>query len=375
MRILTITNIFPTRQRPSGGSYVLERAAAHRRAGHEVDIVAIRMAPTPELRALLRRSGRDDESGDVPGMSVAEYRTNLVRFVAQHLRPGTPRDTRRVASKVMAAHDVSSYDVIHAHGMFRVPAGSVARELSARTGVPYVVTAHGSDVNMGMPRRAEEFTEAFASARASIFVSPPLMARAQELGAPSVNAHYIPNGVDLKAFTPGEPEREPILLFVGNLAPVKGADRLPAIWSAVERQIPSARLVVIGTGPLRASLEHQMRGMRVEFRGQQPKAEVARAMREAKALLVPSRSEAWGCVIVEAQACGTPVVAPAVGGIPYSLGDGGVLVENDDAVVESLADATMTILQNDRWENEPLRSRAEGFSWDAVAAMEREVLL
>lgn len=373
MRILVLTNIFPTTRRPMGGSYVTERVEAHRRAGHEVDVLALRMRPDPVLRTLLRRTGRDDESGDVAGMVAVDYRMTLPEFAWRRFARSSRRLSERVANRVQQTVDVSSYDVIHAHGMFRPPAGMVAQMLSQRSNVPYVVTAHGTDINVGMRRWPKEFVSAFRDARAVMFVSPPLMDRALELGAPRENAVHVPNGVDLDVFGAGAQDRDEEVLYVGNLAPVKGADRLPAIWHRVVRAVPGAHLTVIGVGQLDEQIRGPLEAMGATFLGQQPRHEVARAMRAARALLIPSRSEGWPCVILEAQASGTPVVASAVGGIPGAVGDGGRVVPDDEQLVEGLADGVVEMLSTPR-DPAALRERASGFTWDEVARREREAM-
>lgn len=373
MRILVLTNIFPTDRRPMGGSYVMERVDAHRRAGHEVEMLALRMRPDPLLRTFFRRTGRDDESGPVPGMTPVDYRMSSLMFARNKWGPSSLPLAERVARQVERTVDVSSFDVIHAHGMYRPPAGLVADILSTRHGVPFVVTAHGTDINVAMVQRPQEFTGVFERARAVMYVSPPLMERALELGAPQHNAVHVPNGVDLEIFSAGEGNRAPEVLFVGNLAPVKGADRLGEIFSGVRRSHPDASLTVIGVGPLDHSVRSALEGTGAVFLGQRPRGEVAAAMRRARVLLIPSRSEGWPCVILEAQASGTAVVATDVGGIRGAVGEGGTVVPHDDQVMESLTTAV------DQWLEHPadpvaLRERASRFSWDEIARQEREAM-
>ena len=374
MRILVLTNIFPTDKRPMGGSYVVERVEAHRRAGHEVDVLALQMKPDLVLRAALRRTGRDDESGPVPGMTPVPYRMSALTYARRRFCSSSRRLAEKVSDSVQATVNVSSYDRIHAHGMFRPPAGVVAQLLSERTGVPYVITAHGTDVNVGMRRRPEEFIDAFEKARAVMYVSPPLMETALSLGAPRRNAVHVPNGVDLDVFGPGQVERGPELLYVGNLAPVKGADRLPEVWEEVRAAVPEAHLTVIGVGQLEHQIRPRLEAAGATFLGQQPRAEVATAMGRSRALLIPSRSEGWPCVILEAQATGTPVVATDVGGIPDAVGDGGQVVEaGADDLAAQLASRTAHYLQHPA-NQAVLRDRASHYSWDEIARQEREAM-
>lgn len=374
MRILVLTNIFPTDKRPMGGSYVVERVEAHRRAGHEVDVLALQMEPDALLKWALNRSGRDDESGPVPGMTPIRYPLSSREFAWRRFSRSSRRLAELAADSIESNVDVSSYDRIHAHGMFRPPAGLVAQILSERLDIPYVITAHGTDVNIGMRRRTGEFISAFENARSVMYVSPPLMETAFSLGAPRNNAQHVPNGVDLDIFGMGESTRGAEVLFVGNLAPVKGADRLPRIWELVREQTPDAHLTVIGVGQLEQEIRTPLERAGATFLGQQPRAEVAAAMGRARVLLIPSRSEGWPCVILEAQATGTAVVATDVGGIRDAVGNGGEVVSADDeGLAERLAEQTIRFLHHPA-DPGMLRDRASHYSWDEIARQEREAM-
>jgi glycosyltransferase involved in cell wall biosynthesis len=147
---------------------------------------------------------------------------------------------------------------------------------------------------------------------------------------------------------------------------------------------PNSKLVLFGATYYRAKerLSEDMRELarelrldgHVEFLGPQPPAEVARYMRESAVLVLPSRAESFGCVLVEALACGTPVVSTRCGGPEDIVHDGvGRLVPTDDPT--SLATAIEDVLDRQE-EFEPSRLREyalENFSWDSLA--ERTVSL
>ncbi|WP_374929103.1 glycosyltransferase [Kytococcus sedentarius] len=368
-RILVLTNIFPTAKRPMSGSYVDDRVEAHRELGAHVTVVPLRMRTTSALGVWMSRTGRDSHRAG-PGQDVgAEYKMTIARMLESHR--GAPLDAliSEAAHEVERLVDVSSFDAIHAHGMFRVPAGAVAHRLSQKHGVPYVVTAHGSDINFGMPKRPALFVDTLAAARSVMYVSPALLRTAVDLGAPQANAIVTPNGVDPDVFAEGPAEREPVVLYVGGLAKVKGADRLPEIFRSILAKSPKTRFEIVGGGALESQIRAGLDGVPVTWHGTLPREGVARAMQGAALLIIPSRNEGWPCVVHEAFACGTPVVATDVGGLAAAVGVPEWIVADGPEVEERLASTASTVLSS-RQDRGALRATAEKHSWRAVAATE-----
>jgi glycosyltransferase involved in cell wall biosynthesis len=143
------------------------------------------------------------------------------------------------------------------------------------------------------------------------------------------------------------PER-PAAVFVGRLDRVKGVDTLLAAWTRVAAQIPSAHLTIVGDGPQSAPLRQQALRLGVQdsvtFAGTLSGATVRSLIDDACVLILPSHSEGFGRIIVEAMARGRPVVASNVGAIPELVGSGttGVLVPAGNSA--ELARATIDLL-------------------------------
>ena len=249
----------------------------------------------------------------------------------------------------------SGVRLVHAHFGYE---GLGALRLARALGVPLTVKFHGFDATMTddallaaggttaeyVQRRAELFEGATLLIGVSHFITDELRRR----GAPDskLRVHHV--GVPLSAPPPG-PERDPVVLFVGRHIEKKGLGDLVDAMAIVRASVPSARLVVVGDGPLRAQHEARARelGIAAEFIGWLPPDGVTAQLQRARVLCVPSRraqngdAEGMPTVIPEAGACGLPIVATRHSGIPEALADerGGLLADEGDvdAIARHLA--------------------------------------
>ena len=190
----------------------------------------------------------------------------------------------------------------------------------------------------------------------------------REAGLPPVES--FPAYIDLGAFTGGPPAplpATPTVLFVGMLERSKGIAALADAWALVAERVPDSRLVLVGRGVLRDEVDRLRDDYpgRVEHVEQLSPQGVAERMDAATCLVLPSRSEGLGRVILEAFARGRGVVATRVGGIPDLVEHGvsGLLVESGD--VTALADALTQILSDGE-----LAARLGAAAYDASQAFE-----
>jgi teichuronic acid biosynthesis glycosyltransferase TuaC len=393
VRILVLANSYPSAASPSGAPYLTNRLTRlAQRPGVEVRALALVPQYGPVTARVRRRVGllpnealrlADNEAGR--RFDAVPCRWRPADVVAGR-RGRVPMGlVARASAGVLAATGVhlagpSSYDVVHAHGMYTLPAGAVAERVAAALEIPFVVSMHGSDVEQIMPRCSSAYREILSRAAATTYVSAALRERAVQLGAPERASHVIPNGVDPQVFVPhGTPEPAPgdapRVLFVGNLLSVKGADRLPAIIRALRERLPGASLDVAGDGPLRELLAAQDPQI-LRLHGRVEPERVADLMRSASVLVVPSRAEGWGCVIGEAYATGTPVVGAAVGGIPEALGGFTAPIPevgDEDALAEAYATRIAEVVAAPP-EAAALVAHMQGRTWDAVVDAELAVL-
>ncbi|MGO8702919.1 MAG: glycosyltransferase [Candidatus Brocadiia bacterium] len=307
---------------------------------------------------------------------------------------GRGRTWRGVASAVERAlkrEPDARWDVILA--TFAYPHGLAAKRLAERMGVPYLIKARGTDLH-SLPasgaRRALT-AEAVRGAAGIVAVSRTLADIALQLGANSDGVRVLTNGIDTAAFQVldragarrelGLPERGKLVLFVGNLLPVKGIDLLMEAFLAMRARNPALfaqiQLLIAGDGPKLSWVVRRMAdeglGGSVKLLGHVGRERIARLMSAADVLALPSRNEGCPNVVLEALACGTPVVAARVGAVPDLLDEScGIIVPPEDPA--QFAAALERALAKP-WDRAALRRRVEGMSWEANAQALHEMLL
>jgi D-inositol-3-phosphate glycosyltransferase len=381
----------------SGGMNVYVRSVSERlaRGGVAVDVFT-------------RCQGRA-----VPEVQTLGERLRIIQVPAGPCAP-VPKETLadllpQFAQAVVARQALEGigYDLVHAHYWL---SGSAAAVTKARWGVPMVASFHtlGRVKNRALEERFQELPNRLHAEESIIAqadrILAPTPAEAVHLvdlyGADPHRIRLVPPGVDLQRFRPGDGEAAKsslgltgrrVALFVGRLQMLKGPDvAIRATAEAIRRSSrTTARLVLVlvggpSGGPDRSlevarlmELASEERIVdRVLFLPPMPHEELQRAYRAADVLLAPSRSESFGLVALEAQACGIPVIAASVGGLPYVVADGvsGLLVNGHDP--RSYADRLVAILSDPVLAgrlSEGARAHAALYSWDITTERMRSV--
>ena len=243
---------------------------------------------------------------------------------------------------------------------------------------PIFRTIHHVD-DFAAPRLLEFEKKAVSSAEHRFVVSQYWKkALKQEFGYDSIVTY---NGLDLEDFA-GLPKRKskvPTVLFVGGLEPRKGLEYLVHAMELVIDEIPSARLIAVAKTGFRGTDEWgwfetlaDRLGIagNVEFFESVSQKKLLGFYAESDLLVLPSKTEGWGLALMEAMACGRPVVASRVGGVPELVRDGidGILVASSD--VRALAGAITKLLKDAKLRErmgKAGRGRVKGFSWDNSA--------
>lgn len=378
LKVLTFSTLFPSSVRPGHGIFVETRLRELLKSG-EVESRVV--APVPWFPSQNPRWGDYARFAATPareqrnGLDVLHPRYLLLPKVGMTTAPLTLALGARAAVRQLIDEGFD-FDVIDAH--YYYPDGVAAALLARWFGKPLAVTARGSDVNLigqhALPRRFMQWASTVAGA--SIGVSQALVERMRELGLGSARQLTLRNGVDLARFQPPADRAalraqlgvsgSPLLVSVGNLLPVKGHDLVIEALGLMRRQGLDARLCIIGAGPLREALQGLASRLglagEVRFLGSLPQEQLAGWYGAADMLVLASEREGWPNVLLESMACGTPVVATAVGGIPeiVSPPSTGRIVQHRTA--QGLAEAAI-----DLWRHLPPReavcSHAQGFGW------------
>ncbi len=268
-------------------------------------------------------------------------------------------------------------DVVLSYWLY--PDAFGAMHAARRAGLPLVVGARGSDLRVrdAVSRR---LTRPVLHAAERILVVSEDLGRvaARDYDADPARIRAIPNGCDATIFHPrnrieartalGIDADAELVVYVGRLVPEKGLRELLDAMATLAPQRPKLQLALVGEGQMRAELDTRVAAepaLRVHLPGAQGPHEVARWMAASDLVTLPSYSEGHPNVLVEALACGRPVVATPVGGIPEVVdADCGLLVAARDptALAAGLRDTL------DRpWDDGAL-SRRFSRGWDAVAA-------
>ena len=381
IRILLFSTLFPNAEMPRHGIFV-ENRLNHLRASGEVEARVV--APVPWFPLKSARFGEYATFAKVPkkaerhGVEVTHPRYLVIPKIGMSLAPWLlyRAAKRHVQALMREGYD---FDLIDAHYFF--PDGVAATMLARDLGKPVVITARGTDLNLipqyHWPRRMIEWTANHAD-HANGVCKALIDVLVDDIGMDKARTSVLRNGVDLALFTPHDRHEvrqglafdsgeSRLLLSVGHLIERKGHHH---IIEAMPK-LTGYTLLIAGDGPMEAALREQAERLgvaeRVRFLGAVPHAELSRIYAAADALILASSREGWANVLLEAMACGTPVVASNVWGTPelVSAPEAGVLMPSLDA--HGVAQGVEALFANlpDR---AATRRYAERFSWDETTA-------
>lgn len=248
-------------------------------------------------------------------------------------------------------------DIIHAQTIGMGVVGFLAKKFFK---IPYVVYGRGSEVYFSWLFKNQISRLVLRHADAVVALTEDMKKSLQRFCNREI--YIIPNGIELDRFINlpkkeetlsriGINDQENIILFVGRLCYVKGVEYLiRAMNIIVNKKNKKVKLIIIGDGEERQNLEKLTKelnlGNNVIFLGKIPNEKIAEFMASSDVFVLPSLSEGFPSVILEAMACGLPIVATNVGGIPYVVNEeeNGFLVMPKDS--EQIAEKILFLLEN-----------------------------
>lgn len=333
-----------------------------------------------------------------PGVLVRHVAAGPYEGLGKNDLPGQLCAFTAGVLRAEARHEPGHYDVVHSHYWLSGQVGWLARD---RWGVPLVHSAH----TLARVKNAALAAGDAPEPRGRVIGEDQVVAEADRLigntdaevrqlvelyGADPARTVAVPPGVDLVRYTPGSraaarralgiAPSAVVLGFVGRLQPLKAPDVLLRAVAELLRRAPglASRLVVlVAGGPSGSGLAEPTAlqelaaalglGGAVRFLPPQPADGLVDIYRAADVIAVPSHNESFGLVALEAQACGTPVVAAEVGGLPVAVADGrsGLLVDGHGPAAWADALAAVALVPGRRDElGRGAVAHAVGFSWD-----------
>ena len=378
LRLLTFSTLFPNSERPNHGVFVENRLRHLVGSGLATSEV---VAPVPYFPSGHPRFGDWAVHARVPlqetrhGLLVHHPRYPLVPRIGMSMAPYLLYTAMLPVLRRLLAQR-PPFDAIDAHYMY--PDGVAAVWLAQRLGLPVAVTSRGTDVNLIPSHRVPRqlIRGAIRGASALIAVSAALKGALVELGAPDEKVTVLRNGVDVALFRPPDDRAavrqslgltRPTLISVGYLIERKGHHR--TIEAML--QLPEFGLLIAGEGPDRPKLEAQIARLglqdRVRLLGARPHNALPPLYGAADAMVLASSREGWANVLLEAMACGTPVVASNIWGNPEVVQEPAAGLIADPNTADGIAAGVQRLFAAlpDRVAT---RAYAERFSWDETTA-------
>lgn len=389
--IVVLSSLFPSERQPGAGLFVRERAF---RIGAHLPLCVV--APTPwfPFQGLLRRF----RPAFRPGAPAHERQRGFdVWFPRFFSLPGV---LKRLDGWFMALgayprlrrlRNSGRLDLIDAH--FGYPDGYAANLLARWLGVPYTVTLRGTEQRHARDTVLAPLLRRALTRAARVFsVSESLRSVALSQGVEPERALVVGNGVDLSRFFAedraeqrrrlGLPSQAQVLITVGGLVERKGFHRVFEVLPSLMSDHPDLHYLVVGGPSPEGDWTLRLRDLskrlgleeRVHFAGPQPPELLRHYLSAADVFVLSTRNEGWANVLLEAMACGLPVVATDVGGNTEVVSDPGLgtIVPFGDA--QALRAGLHEALSR-QWSRERIRQHAEANTWDSrVAVLRRQFL-
>lgn len=354
MRILSLTYEYP----PIGGGGGVVASSLNAMLvthGYTVDVVTSALRGLPEF-----------EIADGVQIHRAPCWRRYRHYTTAAELATTLLPAYETASRLISRH---APDLIHAH--FVLPSGIVARALARKFGIPYVLTAHGSDIPGYNPDRFNLLHKLLTPLWRRIVLGAAAITSPSEFLAAHIRRHIdVPVTVVPNGYTPDARlacEKRNLVLVVSRLFPRKGVQHFV---DSVARLSGDWEFVVAGDGPFLADLKTraQRSGARVQFVGFLDRTRLRALYEEAKIFVLPSIRENFPMVLLEAMDAGCAVITTDAEGCAEVVGDSGIVVPRGEP--EPIRAALVELMSNpDRCRMLSRRAleRVQQFRWSRIA--------
>ena len=347
-KIAVFSNMYPSEKHPTFGIFVKNQVELLQSKGLEVDVRAI----------------DDPSKGKVNALK--KYFFWFVKSIGYMMK------------------NRSHISLTHAHYAF--PTGYLSLIGKKIFGLPYIVTVHGGDIDKMAAKneRIAKMTRKILHEASAVIVVGERLKRnvIEQFGVAEERVHTMSMGVDTAVFQPMQkeivrqelniPQKDKLILFVGNMIEAKGVLDLVDAFKIVQESYADASLHLIGSGKDERFMQTfaarvQLDNVRISHHAPMPQREVAKWIAAADVFVLPSHHEGFGLVALEAMATGTPVVGSNVGGLSFLLNDGaGILIEAKDPI--SLSNGIVQALnENPQNRQGEMARKVSAHTYDVIA--------
>jgi teichuronic acid biosynthesis glycosyltransferase TuaC len=380
MKVLLVTNLFPSEVDPERGVFTLQ--LAKQLAKHCELTVVFPITRFPKWKIFSRFKkwyvfAKVPYRYEIDGVTVYSPKYPMLPKVSEAMQAKLMTvGLKRCISRLHKDH---SFDVVNSHWFY--PDSVAVDSISHLLNIPHIATGLGCDVNHDIfeKDKRQAILDMTRRAKALTVVSSDLKKVLVEQRVPSEKIHTLPNGVDVAQFKRQDKQRcrkllglkksQNIILYVGRLSDEKNIARLIEAFSKLKNAKKIQDLYIVGDGVLRGTLEKLTTKLglekRVNFVGKVEHALVATWMGAADLFCLPSIREGCPNVVLEALGSGRPVIASNVGGIPDMVSDRtGILFQPLD--ISDIAQSLEQALERD-WDSEEVANSVKELTWENAA--------
>ena len=378
-RVLVFASLFPSSVQPGAGLFIRERMF---RVGKELPLIVVSPKPWFPFQGILRKL----RPGYRPQPPKRELQGGVEVYYPRFLSfPAIGRSLDGLSMALCCLPLMRKlkkrfqYNIVDAH--FAYPDGYAATRLARWVGARVTITLRGTEVPLSRSlMRRRLMLDALERADRIFAVADSLKRHVVGLGADPKKIEVVGNGVDTDKFQRmkqtearrklGLPEHARVLITVGGLVPRKGFHRVIASLPALRREYPDLQYLIVGGASPEGNNEQELRVLvdelqltdSVRFLGSLAPEELKWPLSAADVFVLSTSNEGWANVLLEAMACGLPIVATDVGGNREVVNDSslGIIVPFDDH--DALVDALDEALEK-RWDHSRIVKYARDNSW------------